>query len=89
MESPDNTTDDDLSRLVPSELAPGAPTLDVGIKVGEFGEEVPSRAAEDESRSVLAMDVDLVVATELGGIDDRGGIELLNVGDDIDRDIRV
>ena len=88
-ESPDSTTDDDLSKFVASEFTPDADKLDVGIKVGEFGEEVPRRGPEEESRSVLEMVADRVV-TEFGTIfEDDGGIELLNVGDDTDRDIRV
>ena len=80
--------EDDLSRLLVSGFVPGGGT-DVGIKVGEFGEEVPRRGPVDESRSVLDMLVDRV-ATECDVIAVEGGcIELLNAGDDIGRDIRV
>lgn len=86
-ESPVRTTDEDLSRLVEIEFAPVV-IEDVGINVGEFGEDVPRRGPEG-SRSVLAMVVDLVV-TQVGTIFEHGGgIALVNVGEDIDRDIRV
>lgn len=88
-ESPGRTTDG-LSRFVDIEFAPDVMTEeDVGIKVGEFGEEVPRRGAELDSRSVLAIVVDRVVMETDAIFEDGGGIELVRVGDDIDRVIRV
>lgn len=82
-------TEDDLSRLLVIGFVTGGTTVDVGIKVGEFGDEVPRRGAADESRSVLDMLVDRVT-TEFDAIAVvGGGIELVNAGADIGRDIRV
>lgn len=88
-ESPGRTTDG-LSRFVDVEFAPDVVTEeDVGIKVGEFGEEVPRRGAELDSRSVLAIVVDRVVMATDAIFEDGGGIELVRVGEAIDRVIRV
>ena len=87
-ESPGRTTDG-LSRFVDIGFAPDVVTEDVGIKVGEFGEEVPRRGPELESRSVLAIVVDRVVMETDAIFEDGGGIELVKVGDDIDRVMRV
>lgn len=66
-ESPDSpAAADEVSRLATFAGAVDA-MVDVGIKVGEFGEEAPRRETEEESRRVLVMVVDRAV-TEFGAI---------------------